>query len=98
MNWNDVREEVTGLLQDLVRFDTTNPPGNEMLCAEYIAQVLRREGFREVQVIYHLDPPSFADTAWWSPYLVLMAALKAISLIAPRRENICPWVAVRGIK
>ena len=66
--------------------------------AETVAQVLRREGFREVEVIYHLDPPSFADAACWSPYLVLMAALKAISLIAPRRENICPWVAVRGIK
>ena len=44
INWNDVEKEVTGLLQDLVRFDTTNPPGNEMLCAEYIADVLRREG------------------------------------------------------
>ncbi len=44
INWNDVQEEVTGLLRDLVQFDTTNPPGNEILCADYIADVLRREG------------------------------------------------------
>lgn len=44
VDWNAVRTEVTGLLQDLIRFDTTNPPGNEILCADYIAGVLSREG------------------------------------------------------
>ena len=44
VDWSGVRAEVTGLLQDLVRFDTTNPPGNERLCADYIAGVLEREG------------------------------------------------------
>lgn len=36
--------EVTPILQDLIRFDTTNPPGNETACVEYIATRLRREG------------------------------------------------------
>ena len=45
IDWNAVREEVTGYLQDLIRLDTTNPPGNEILAAEYLAGVLRREGF-----------------------------------------------------
>ena len=49
INWRDVEREVTGYLQDLLRFDTTNPPGNEMLCADYIAGVLRSEGL-EAQV------------------------------------------------
>jgi acetylornithine deacetylase/succinyl-diaminopimelate desuccinylase-like protein len=44
VNWSEVRGEVTGLLQDLIRFDTTNPPGNEILCANYISEVLKREG------------------------------------------------------
>jgi len=44
MDWGAVREEVTGYLQDLVRLDTTNPPGNETPAAEYLAGVLRREG------------------------------------------------------
>ena len=44
IDWNAVREEVTGYLRDLIRLDTTNPPGNENLAAEYLAGVLRREG------------------------------------------------------
>jgi acetylornithine deacetylase/succinyl-diaminopimelate desuccinylase-like protein len=44
IDWQAVETEVTGYLQDLLRFDTTNPPGNEILCAEYIAGVLKREG------------------------------------------------------
>jgi acetylornithine deacetylase/succinyl-diaminopimelate desuccinylase-like protein len=44
VDWNAVRDEVTGYLQDLLRLDTTNPPGNEMLCADYIAGVVEREG------------------------------------------------------
>ena len=44
IDWESVRREVTGLLQDLVRFDTTNPPGNEILCADYISGILEKEG------------------------------------------------------
>ena len=32
------------LLQNLIRFDTTNPPGNELPAAQYVADVLRGEG------------------------------------------------------
>ena len=38
------REEAVRILQDLIRIDTTNPPGNETKAADYIADVLRREG------------------------------------------------------
>lgn len=48
IDWDAVRPEVTGLLQDLIRFDTTNPPGNEILCADYIASVLEREGLASI--------------------------------------------------
>ncbi|MFC2079605.1 M20/M25/M40 family metallo-hydrolase [Candidatus Bipolaricaulota bacterium] len=34
----------TTILQQLIRFDTTNPPGNERLCIEYIEDVLRDAG------------------------------------------------------
>ena len=44
IDWKSVEKEVTGYLQDLLRFDTTNPPGNEILCAKYIADVLKHEG------------------------------------------------------
>ncbi len=48
MNWANVQKELTCLLQDLLRFDTTNPPGNETPCVEYIAAMLRREGIEPV--------------------------------------------------
>jgi acetylornithine deacetylase/succinyl-diaminopimelate desuccinylase-like protein len=43
-NWNATRDQVSGYLQDLVRIDTSNPPGNETRAAEYLAGVLKREG------------------------------------------------------
>lgn len=44
MNWTQITHQVTTILQDLLRFDTTNPPGNEMPCIEYIARILKAEG------------------------------------------------------
>ncbi len=38
------------LLQKLIRFDTTNPPGNEAACVGYIDKVLTAAGF-ETQVL-----------------------------------------------
>ena len=39
------------LAQELVRFDTVNPPGNEAACAEHIGAILEEAGF---QVSFHL--------------------------------------------
>jgi len=36
--------EAAGWLADLIRIDTTNPPGNELAAANYIAGVLQKEG------------------------------------------------------
>lgn len=43
-NWNEVRDLVCTQLQNLVRIDTTNPPGNEVRAAEYLAGILKSEG------------------------------------------------------
>jgi acetylornithine deacetylase/succinyl-diaminopimelate desuccinylase-like protein len=42
----ETREEVTALLRDLIRIDTTNPPGNEIKAAEYLAGTLEEDGFK----------------------------------------------------
>jgi acetylornithine deacetylase/succinyl-diaminopimelate desuccinylase-like protein len=42
----DVKQEITNLLSDLIRIDTTNPPGNETQAATYIAKYLGKEGFK----------------------------------------------------
>ncbi|MBN1401730.1 MAG: M20/M25/M40 family metallo-hydrolase [Anaerolineae bacterium] len=41
---------IVDVLRDLVRFDTTNPPGNETPCARYLADLLAPAGI-ETQVI-----------------------------------------------
>jgi acetylornithine deacetylase/succinyl-diaminopimelate desuccinylase-like protein len=33
------------LLRNLIRFDTTNPPGNELVCVNYINDVMKNAGF-----------------------------------------------------
>lgn len=42
----DVEQEITNLLSDLIRIDTTNPPGNETKAAQYIAKYLAKDGFK----------------------------------------------------
>jgi acetylornithine deacetylase/succinyl-diaminopimelate desuccinylase-like protein len=42
--WTSVREEILRHFQSLVRLDTTDPPGGERPVAEYLKQVLEREG------------------------------------------------------
>lgn len=49
-NWDQVRDEAVGLLRDLVRFDTTNPPGHETPAAEFVAARLREVGVEPVVV------------------------------------------------
>jgi acetylornithine deacetylase/succinyl-diaminopimelate desuccinylase-like protein len=43
-------EEVTNLLCALIRFDTTNPPGNETPCAEFLREQFQAEGI-EAEVV-----------------------------------------------
>ncbi len=38
------RHRVVEVLQDLIRIDTTNPPGNETACARYLADLLEPAG------------------------------------------------------
>src|SRR2546427_10044185 len=39
-----LRQEVTELLQELIRIDTTNPPGNETRAAELLRDYLEESG------------------------------------------------------
>jgi acetylornithine deacetylase/succinyl-diaminopimelate desuccinylase-like protein len=43
---NNVESEVTSFLSELIRINTTNPPGNETNAARYIQQYLARDGFQ----------------------------------------------------
>src|SRR4051794_35178327 len=50
IDYNALSDDATKHLQALIRFDTTNPPGNETLAAEYVAQVCRDAGI-EVEIV-----------------------------------------------
>ena len=43
-DWAKARQEMLKFTEDLVRIDTSNPPGNETKAADYIKAVLDREG------------------------------------------------------
>src|SRR3954463_4513549 len=43
------------LLQELIRFDTVNPPGNERPAQEHLAAILREAGF-EVDLLGRTEP------------------------------------------
>ena len=42
----EVEAEVTSFLSDLIRINTTNPPGNETAAAKYLAEQLGKDGFK----------------------------------------------------
>lgn len=43
-DWEAARAETVAKLQTIIRFDTTNPPGNELALAVYLDGILRQEG------------------------------------------------------
>jgi acetylornithine deacetylase/succinyl-diaminopimelate desuccinylase-like protein len=47
--WNALGDEAAALLSQYIRINTTNPPGNEIVAARWLAVVLRREGI-ETQI------------------------------------------------
>jgi acetylornithine deacetylase/succinyl-diaminopimelate desuccinylase-like protein len=44
VSWDRVEKETLEHFQTIVRMDTTSPPGNETLVAEYLKKVLEKEG------------------------------------------------------
>lgn len=42
---SDIEQEITKLLSDLIRINTTNPPGNEVNAANFLAKYLAEDGF-----------------------------------------------------
>ena len=42
-NWDQIKTEALTHFQNLLRINTTNPPGNEAEAIAYLAQVLKKE-------------------------------------------------------
>jgi acetylornithine deacetylase/succinyl-diaminopimelate desuccinylase-like protein len=54
LDWDAIGEESLQHLVELIKINTTNPPGNETLAANYIKAVLATEGIDAT--LYSLDP------------------------------------------
>ncbi|MDH4109051.1 MAG: M20/M25/M40 family metallo-hydrolase [Gammaproteobacteria bacterium] len=54
VDWDEAGDEAIGYMVDLVRIDSSNPPGNETEVANYIRDVLASEGI--ASEMYALDP------------------------------------------
>ena len=50
-DWPAFQAETVERLQALIRFDTTNPPGNELALAEYLAKTLENEGIETTLLV-----------------------------------------------
>ncbi len=50
VSWAQVEQQAIDTLRDLIRLDTTNPPGNERIATDYLAAVLGRGGFDPVVI------------------------------------------------
>lgn len=43
IDWNSIKEEAVTHLQNLLRINTTNPPGNEIEAVRYLSAILKKE-------------------------------------------------------
>jgi acetylornithine deacetylase/succinyl-diaminopimelate desuccinylase-like protein len=56
MNWDAILADALATMSRYVQFDTTNPPGNEMPAAEWLADQLRERGITRDITIYEPAP------------------------------------------
>ncbi|MBI3942451.1 MAG: M20/M25/M40 family metallo-hydrolase [Chloroflexi bacterium] len=47
-DWNAIGQEALDYFRSLLRLDTTNPPGNEIRAAEFLAGVLQKNGIESI--------------------------------------------------
>ena len=78
--------EATGWLADLIKINTTNPPGNEEAAAKYIERVLQKEGIKaellplapgRSALVARLNSSAFADP---SKVLMLVAHMDVVGV------------------
>jgi acetylornithine deacetylase/succinyl-diaminopimelate desuccinylase-like protein len=88
-----LRDEVTQLLQELIRIDTVNPPGNETAAAEFLRRYLESNG---VQCELYARTPERANLVAripgtrGGPRLLLLSHTDTV-LADPTEWSVDPW-------
>ena len=90
---DDLERRTTELLQELIRFDTVNPPGNEQAAQEFLRALLEGAGF-EVELLGAVEgrPNLIARLAAPSdgPVLCLLGHIDTV-LADPADWQVDPW-------
>jgi acetylornithine deacetylase/succinyl-diaminopimelate desuccinylase-like protein len=60
IDWDQMERETVARLQRMIRFDTTNPPGNELPLARQLADELEREGLKPQVLVSREERGSLA--------------------------------------
>ncbi len=82
-------------LQNLAEYHHHSEDGFD---GKKIWTALGTAGFSQIEVYYHINPPSFGKVSPWGLYGWCMAALKVVSFIVPTSRNVLPYVAVVAVK
>ena len=92
---SDLQAETTEVLQNLVRFNTVNPPGNERPAIEYLEAYLREAGFLTEMLGAEESRPNLIatlDSGRPGPVLVLLGHVDTV-LANPDEWTFDPWSA-----
>ena len=96
----ELRDGAAELLQELIRFDTVNPPGNERAAQEHLAAILTAAGFtcellgrtpERPNLVARLDAPQQAASGPEpGPVLCLLSHVDTV-LATPTEWSHDPW-------
>lgn len=67
VKWDQVATETAGHFDALLRIDTSNPPGNETVAAEYLKKVLEGEGIAAKLLCWSPIEPIWSASAATGP-------------------------------
>ena len=91
MTSDDLQNETTDLLRELVRFNTVNPPGNERPAIEFLAGYLKDAGFETELLADDEDRPNLvADLGDGAPTLCYLGHVDTV-LADPSEWTHGPW-------
>jgi acetylornithine deacetylase/succinyl-diaminopimelate desuccinylase-like protein len=96
-DWPRLEAETMQHFQALLRFDTSNPPGNEKLAANYLKQVLEREGIPAELFALEPDRPNLVARLKGSGRRlpILLMGHTDVVTVDPKKWTFAPFSATR---
>jgi len=95
-DWNEIAAEARANFEALVRLDTSNPPGNETLAAEYLERILRAEGIEADLVALEPERANLVARIRGNGSKAPILIMGHLDVVGVQRENwsVDPFAAV----